>query len=1125
MSSFANNLNTTSFNSLDPTTFLYLNPIFQHEYSNSIEKTFVFMTSNAFTDLGYLITNKTFEYENFDHDIYYHHTSNQIHDYFYDDANGFEALFYFDRTETKRMIDIYVSTFGIDPDIPYSIDSNFNPEIYKLFHKIIQPMTTQELYIDYLKERTNSNIPFTIGNLQELSFMIRSNVTLEFSDLVVREDGYVMNTLYVKNEAHIDGGMHIYGDGSNLVVGGGGGLVVDATYNNIDSALDNQSSEDPLNIVFSWIPDFQHELNLSGFTNDIAPWLTANVQDIYLSQFSNDIAPWLENVTSITNYADDEITLFESQSTRLNLGYLGKPIHEITAQHIYILDSFETWDGNIKSALSVGNTIYSSNVFTSNLTAQNIVILDGMTVEDTLSVGSNIYTSNIETSSLATERLFTSNEIVTNMLSVGSNIYTSNIETSSLATEHLFTSNEIVTNTLSVGSNVFASNIETYSLTTYNGFTSNMSASNSYISESISVGDSVYSDHMHVKSNVFIGGILTLNGLLVINGGTIEIGSTDTTGAASSSGESVNVNYSIEAVNYTATFDISWNTLSETDKRNFEHEFKSSVANSLGVSIDDVVIHTITQGSAIVNSSVYLSSTTTTVSNITEKLNNPTDMFSLGPIFGYKSPTIQNIVHGVSKFKGEIPKKQASSPIVIIGDITDTTVIINWISGDNGDSIVTKYVVLANNEIVVDDILSTENTRTIINLLPNMSYIFTVRKVTDIGSYDSSGLYLQKRKLYTAGRVLLTGQTSELTNIGYGYADGFGDDVQEVYRSASDWVVIRTFDGTFYSFGRDRYNTNRLGRLDENGLMYNEPDVYLTNRQPNDILNNSKIEIKSIALIHNACVVLTIEGKLMFYGHIMEARVNTELVDLIGSVVGNKMNVVDDLMSSGWTIENIYGLHKSFVVHLKKENNVDKIRFVGYDHDFQDSDGINTQLDILLSYGGQIEDIHGLHKLLRIKIDGIWYGIGLMNESYSEGTSWGEESRAYEGASDPLQPGVSQYNCSLIKLDILNNLLTDKPGSFLINSSIDALCVYQPSTGDFYMMSSVPGDMQFGPDLSVHAHTFRLVPEMNLNNMGVENTYLENVIGEFDQFVTWWKVGGFLTKKTLQLLPDETVYT
>jgi len=1208
MNSLIDDLNAEQFNTFDPTTFLYLNPLFQHTCSNSIEKTYAFMVSNDYS-VGYLTQNLTLNYPTFDYAVYYHYASNGIHDYFFDDADTFGGLPYFDRSNTKRLIDIYFSQHGVELDVFFEMDSNFNPEIYRLFHRIVQPMTTQELYIDYLTEKENQSNNFLIGNLQELTMMVRSNVTLEFSDLVVREDGYVMNTLYVRNQAHIDGGMTIYGDGSNVVINGGGGLMVDATYNDVDAALGHSTSEDPLNIVFNWITDEQIGLYLSGFSNDLAPWLTYDSKNIHLSQFSNDMGPWLSNITSVINYSDDEITLFQSQTTKLNLGYLHKPIHNITTENIYIQNYLESIDGIINNSLSVGSNVYTSNLVSSNVITQNITILDDITIYDTLSVGSNLFTSNIETFELKTTSLFlsygtvydtlnvgsnvftsnlvTSNVITQNItildditiydtLSVGSNLYTSNVETIELKTTKLFlesgtvndflsvgsnmyTSNLVSSNvitqnitildditiydTLSVGSNLFTSNIETFELkttslslsygtvddtlsvgsnvftsnltsqilTTENVYSSNSSTSNASISESISVGGTVYTDWLYVRNNASIGGTLTADGLLIVNGGSVEIGTT----------RHVNVNYTMEAenytmeaVNYTTTFDVQWNTLDETSRTIFENTFKLSVANALGVSVDDVVIHTVTDGSTIVDASVYVvSSTTTTVSEIIEKLQTPAEIFSIGPVFGNVSPIISDIIQGVSSVKGEKPKRLASSSLVIVGDISDTSVIINWVSGDNGDAIVNKYSILANNVVIVDDIDPNMNSFTVYDLVPNMNYVFVVRKVTDIGSFDSSGLYVQQRKLYTAGFVSLTGQSSELTTIGYGYSHGLGDDIHEIYLSSSDWIVIRTNDGTFYSLGRDIFDINRLGRLDENGLQYNDNSVYLTNREPNDILNNSKVGIKNIALVYNACIVLTVEGRLMYYGHTYPHPITT--TELIES------NVVDDLIANGWSIDNIYGLYKSFAIHLKKANNVDKIIFSGSDYDVHDSDGTNVQLENFLSQGGQIEEIHTLHRLFRIKIDGVWYAFGRLKYSYSEGTSWGEESRAYVGAPDPIEVGVSQNTCGLIKLDVLNQLLQDNPGSYLVKSSVDALCVYSPSDGNFYMMSSQPGNMQFGPNLSESSHTFRLVPEMNLNNIGVEGTYLANVNGEFEQFLTWYKVGGFLTKTFEKILEHE----
>ena len=64
--------------------------------------------------------------------------------------------------------------------------------------------------------------------------------------------------------------------------------------------------------------------------------------------------------------------------------------------------------------------------------------------------------------------------------------------------------------------------------------------------------------------------------------------------------------YTIEAVNYTSTFDVNWTDMSQSEKDAFEDSFIQATATELGVSPEDIVIHEITAGSAVVDASVYV---------------------------------------------------------------------------------------------------------------------------------------------------------------------------------------------------------------------------------------------------------------------------------------------------------------------------------------------------------------------------------------------------------------------------------------------------------------------------------------------------------------------------------------
>ena len=247
--------------------------------------------------------------------------------------------------------------------------------------------------------------------------------------------------------------------------------------------------------------------------------------------------------------------------------------------------------------------------------------------------------------------------------------------------------------------------------------------------------------------------------------------------------------YDIQTVSYTTTFDAQWNEMNSIEQREFEDQFKAVSAQSLGVPIDNVIIHSITQGSVIVEASVYV--TTDTGITTTDVMNTLSDTsIYTGGILGDTPPTISSIVTGLSSVIGELPKTPASPPTVTKGEITLNSIQIEWTPESNGDAKLIKYAVLVDNVIVDDTISTTVNSYTITSLEPGTDYTIIVRKVTSLGNSDSSE---ETVRITTASAPIIQtieSPTETSRDITWTPED-HGDAVVEKYAILLDGVIIQ----------------------------------------------------------------------------------------------------------------------------------------------------------------------------------------------------------------------------------------------------------------------------------------------------------------------------------------------
>ena len=494
--------------------------------------------------------------------------------------------------------------------------------------------------------------------------------------------------------------------------------------------------------------------------------------------------------------------------------------------------------------------------------------------------------------------------------------------------------------------------------------------------------------------------------------------------------------------------------------------------------------------------------------------------------------------------------KQALGSIVSVSDITQDSAVLTWTDDDNGDATVQKYIIYANDVEKGEVSAGEELTFTVEGLDPDTDYTFKVRKVTDLGNVDSSGMYIIKRKVFTGGAGTYPDSTTTYTTLGrvataqfesYAEGTGYGDDVDEIYFNSGthrshNWAIIKSLSGMYYSIGVYHSASNRLGRLDADGnIDPNTENVHV--RVPNDILNtflanNPTKIIKKIACSTYSTFVLMEDGTLYTYGSgpavatINATTSNTELV---------VASLYNTLISEGWFGHDVFALRQGVGVHLKHENSKDRIYFSGTD-EFNSfglsTDGTsgskvaypapveNPAIKHMIEYlDFVVEDIRGMDVRVLIKMNGEWFGWGAAGDNKTLGISWTEDSRAFPGAPDPQNLDTTQNYTGPIKLDGLNKFLTDNPGSTVNISTSDDITIYTPE-GKFYFhrnqincVQKYPRDGSGIRDPS--NENPKESPYMDLSYIGDAaghngKGFLENVNGTFIKFYHFSYQGLFL---------------
>ena len=431
------------YNTFDPNIYLYLNPEIEIRSNiSSVENAFDHYLTYGIQNN--LLTNK-YDYvnfpDNFDYKVYYaFYQSNILNDLFLDDdikigiSNDPERIATLHFIKRRGQQDNYFTK--------YSIDSNFNPYLYRTMHNITEPMSDAELYFHYQSNLLYSDSPVTIGNLEELTYYMKhKNVTIQFENMKVENDHVIKNNLFVYNNAYIAGKLGVC-DG-DLVVDGGT-IEVNSTFQSEDKILDFPGSIYLSNHRF-YISNIEIDVDSNMMTINIEYLKTSNliVESIDTENFTT------ENL-NVTNFVVSHLIPNINDSNNLGQSDLRWDSLYLSSNALFIgnVDIFSDDDSlyintqNIKSSnLILENSLYTSNIFTSNINVNSFVI-------------TNLLPDRTNNTSLGSlDKRWDSLYLSSNALFIGGMSIDVDDDTMYIDSENIYTSNIVLENTLSCASN------------------------------------------------------------------------------------------------------------------------------------------------------------------------------------------------------------------------------------------------------------------------------------------------------------------------------------------------------------------------------------------------------------------------------------------------------------------------------------------------------------------------------------------------------------------------------------------------------------------------------------------------------------------------------------------------
>jgi hypothetical protein len=219
-------LNPDYYDNLDPDFYMYLNPELRVDHSiTTVEQAYQHYSQLTVKPH---VPNRRELLDQFNHKVYYHFYNSNIlqDDYIVDEVRSNLV------EDIERLTVIHYFRHGDQFQFRHhAIDSNFNPYLYKVMHKITADLTDEELYFDYLDRKDSGEEAVVVGNINELTFHVACNLTLAIDNLVVDDTLTVKENLVVQKDAYILGNL---GTDSTGIIVEGGSVVVDDRYGRTD---------------------------------------------------------------------------------------------------------------------------------------------------------------------------------------------------------------------------------------------------------------------------------------------------------------------------------------------------------------------------------------------------------------------------------------------------------------------------------------------------------------------------------------------------------------------------------------------------------------------------------------------------------------------------------------------------------------------------------------------------------------------------------------------------------------------------------------------------------------------------------------------------------------------------
>ena len=164
-------LNPYYYDNLDPDFYMYLTPEMEfYENVNTVEKAYEYYLNNG---KPWVPIRSEF-LESFNYNVYYKfYSSNILYDNYIEDVVREEI-----KEDVERLSIIHYRRVGDSNPLfqNYRISEDFNPYLYRVMHNVRADIPNEKLYFDYLERRETGTDNIVVGNVDELTFHIASNL-------------------------------------------------------------------------------------------------------------------------------------------------------------------------------------------------------------------------------------------------------------------------------------------------------------------------------------------------------------------------------------------------------------------------------------------------------------------------------------------------------------------------------------------------------------------------------------------------------------------------------------------------------------------------------------------------------------------------------------------------------------------------------------------------------------------------------------------------------------------------------------------------------------------------------------------------------------------------------------